>query len=134
MRARHYAEAIKSLIDSAPNEKTAERYIENAAKTILENGHGALVPRILRRLRSMIESDRKQKTITVVSADDVSESEVGALLKKEPFSTLLSGTHRYVERKKDPALVGGVVVRTRTMRADTSDKRALLDLYHHLTQ
>jgi F0F1-type ATP synthase delta subunit len=134
MRARHYAQAIKALLDSAPTDAKRDEIIAHAAKTIVENGHHAFVPRILRRLGAMLESDKRDRTITVTSAHPIPENEVAALLKTAPYNALLSGTHRYVKRKTDPTLIGGAVVRTRGMRVDASEKRALLDLYHHLTQ
>lgn len=134
MRARHYAQAIKSLLDAAPSDAVKERVLSHAAQTLVANGHRALAPKVARILERMLANEKKERTIVVTSAVPLTETAVASLLKESPHVTLLSGEHKFVERGVDPSLIGGTVVRTRGMRVDTSEKRALLDLYHYLTQ
>lgn len=134
MRAIHYAQAIKSLLDSANTEADRERVIRNAAETIIRNGHRALAPKILRQLEKLLEAAKKERTIVVSSANPIEESAVSKILKTDPLPALLSRAHKFVERVVDPTLIGGYVVRTKGMRVDMSRKRLLLNLYHHLTQ
>lgn len=134
MRARHYAQAIKYLLDTSTTDEGKDHIISQAAKTLIANGHRALAPKVQRILGEMLVTEKRERTIAVSSAAALTEADVSALLKEAPYATLLAGKHKFVERTVDPALIGGTIVRTRGMRVDASQKRALLDLYHHLTQ
>ena len=100
--------------------------------TVEGNGHAYLFPKILRSFEGIVAKEVKASTIVVTSAKPITEEKVLALLKKEPFKNALSMSHKKVVRKTDEGIIGGVVVRTSTMRIDASHKRALLDIYQSL--
>lgn len=130
MRASHYAQAFHDLATASKMEEgvLARQFVA----TVAQNGHTHLLRKILRSIERMVRREEKQYTIEVTSAKELSQEEVGALLKKEPFKHALSSAHKKVLRKTDETLIGGSVVRTSTTKVDGSSKRALLDLYQSL--
>lgn len=110
-----------------------EKLVKNFVDTVIANGHTYLFPRIVRSFARKIAREEAKETITVSSAKELSQNDVAALLKREPYKHALSPKHRKVVRKTDETLIGGVVVRTGVLRLDSSYKRALQDLYHSLT-
>lgn len=132
MRASYYAKALREIETSGtiPEEKLVEHFLG----VLAQNGHTHMLPNILRSYERMRSKEEAQGTIEVTSATSMAESEVQALLKKDPFRNVLTASHKKVIRKTDPTLVGGVVVRSGTTRYDASYKRMLLELYQSLTQ
>lgn len=132
MRASHYAHALKNMLPDYLGKE--DMLLENFAGTVERNGHRHLFPKIVRSFGRILEKEEQSRTIEVTSSKDLSPEDVSALLKKEPFSHALSSDHRKVVRKIDEGIVGGVIVRTGSIRVDASYKRALLDLYQNMTK
>jgi F-type H+-transporting ATPase subunit delta len=132
MRAFHYARALESLYKDDPSKEN--EVVERLLAVMHENGHDHLLKKVLRSFQKLHERDRKKSTIEIVSATPIAEGEVVKLLKKEPFSKILSTKHRHVTRSVDDSIVGGVVVKTGSERVDASFKRSLIDLYEHITK
>ena len=130
MRAVHYAEALYSVITDHP--KDEEKLIGNFVETLKANGHTHFLPRIIRSILRYHARDEKARTISITSAKELSEKDTQEILRKEPFKNLLSASHRRVERIVDDSVIGGVIVRAKAVRVDTSYKRALIELYQSL--
>lgn len=130
MKASYYAKALREIETSGkiPEAKLVDHFLS----TLTQNGHAHMLPRILRSYQRIRSKEEAQSTIEVTSAELLSEQDVQALLKKAPFSNVLTASHKKVIRKTDPTLVGGVVVRSGTTRYDASYKRMLLELYQSL--
>lgn len=141
MRASYYAQAFHDLAclsESARSQATASKMEEGVlvkqfVATVVQNGHAHLLRKILRSIERTVRREEKQSTIEVTSAKELSQEDVGALLKKEPWKYAPSSAHKKVLRKTDGALIGGAVVRTSTTKIDASYKRILLDLYRQIT-
>jgi F0F1-type ATP synthase delta subunit len=131
MRASHYARALHELLIEKPEK--ADEYVARLAEAVRTRGDEHLFPRILRSLERLRARDEHERTIVVTTASALPESEVGALLRKEPFKHLLTAKHKKVVRREDDSLIGGAVVTAGSLRVDTSYKRALIDLYHDIT-
>ena len=127
MRASWYAKAFFDLANSKTMGE--EQLINHFTKTVTENGHAFMFPQILRSLKRIQEREEQKTTIEITSVAPISENEIGTILKHRYFKHAVSPFHKRVIRKTDETLVGGTVVRTGTLRVDTSYKRALLDLY-----
>ncbi len=132
MRAAHYAHALEELLKAHP-EKESE-LVERMFTVVHENGHDHLLKKILRSFTRLHERDAKKSTIEVVTATPIAEAEVQKLLKQDPFKKILSADHKHVKRTVDETIVGGTIVRTGGERIDTSYKRALIELYQHITK
>ncbi|OGZ07822.1 MAG: hypothetical protein A3C93_05880 [Candidatus Lloydbacteria bacterium RIFCSPHIGHO2_02_FULL_54_17] len=130
MRASYYAQAFHDLALSGKIGE--ETLVKQFVATVAANGHKHLLLQIVRSLERIMRREAKKETIEVFSTKELSQSEVGALLKNEPFKHALSAKHKKVLGKTDDTLVGGVVVRTSREKVDTSHKRALMDLYQSL--
>ncbi len=131
MRAAHYAKALHEILKT--HKQDEEKMLKHFAETVAANGHAHLFRKIIKSYERMLAKEDKATTIEVTSATPLSTDAVAALLKKEPFKHALSASHKRVERKTDDSIVGGIVVRTGTMRIDGSYKRSLLELYQTLT-
>ena len=130
MRAAHYAEALYSAITDHPNDE--EKLVGNFVATLKTNGHTHFLPRIIRSIERYHARDEKSRTISITSSKVLSEQDTQEILRKEPFKNLLSASHKRVERIVDDSVIGGVIVRTKTVRVDASYKRALIELYQSL--
>ena len=133
MRPSFYTYALYELLQDAKHKGNEDKLVEHTVGTIRANGHAHMLPKVARALERIAAKRAKETTITVTSADDITQEEVLTLLKKEPFKHLLSGEHKKVVRKTDPSIVGGTIVRTHSERTDASYKRMLLDLYQSTT-
>ena len=132
MRASYYARALHSALKEHP--EMEEKLLKQFAETVKANGHTYLLPKIVRSFGKLREKEEKGNTIQDTSAVSLSEQQTQELLKKEPFKHALSTSHKKVIRTVDSSLVGGVIVKTGNERIDASYKRALLDLYQHITE
>ncbi len=131
MRASWYAKALYALADEG---KTPDDVlVHNLLATVNANGHAHMFPAILRSLVRIDAKEAKKHTIEVTTAADTTQEDVGKLLRKEQFATLLSTDHKRVVRKVDPTIVGGVIVKTHAKMIDTSHKAALVHLYQEMT-
>lgn len=132
MKASYYAKALREIEISGtiPEQKLVDQFLG----ILTQNGHAHMLPKILRSYERIRNKEEAQSTIAITSALPLSESEVQTLLKKDPFSNVLTASHKKVIRKTDDTLIGGVVVRSGTTRYDASYKRMLLELYQSLTQ
>lgn len=130
MKASYYAKALREIEVSGkiPEQKLVDQFLA----TLTENGHAHMLRKILRSYERIRNKDEAEGTIAITSAKQLSEQEVQSLLKKEPFSNVLTASHKKVIRKTDDTLIGGVVVRSGTTRYDASYKRMLLELYQSL--
>lgn len=132
MRASHYAHALHQLLREQPSKES--ELIKQTLKTVHENGHDHLLHKILRSFTRLEERSSKRHTIEVVTSAPISETDVQKILKKDPFKKILSADHKHVKRTVDDSIIGGVIVRTGAERVDTSYKRALIQLYQHITK
>src|SRR3989344_3566837 len=130
MRATHYAQAFHDL--ALYGKIGEETLVKQFIATVRANGHAHLLQQIVRSLERILSREEKQNTIEVSSATALSEGEVSAFLKQEPFKYALSSGHKKVVRKTDETLIGGTFLRTSTKKIDASHKHALLDLYQTL--
>ena len=130
MRAAHYAKALHELSVSSKHEEG--QILKYFVKTVIENGHAHLFPKIVKAFERLITKDTKRSTIRITSATAMTEEKILELLRKEPFKHALSPKHKHVERRMDDSIVGGVVVESGTTLIDASYKRMLLDLYQSL--
>lgn len=131
MRAFHYARALEDLLKEEP--KNEEEILRNFFETIEKNGHEHLLKKILRSFTRINQRNLKQSTIEVVTAKPIAETEVQKILKQSPFNKILTTSHKRVARTIDESIVGGIIVRTGSERVDQSYKRALTELYQHIT-
>lgn len=132
MRAAHYAHALEELLKEQPTKET--ELVERLLTVVHENGHDHLLKKILRSFTKLHERDAKKSTIEVVTSSPITESEVQKLLKIDPFKRILSPDHKHVKRSVDDTIVGGTIVKTGGQRIDQSYKRALIELYQHITK
>lgn len=130
MRASHYAKALYEL--TASKQLDEGKLVSHFVDTIRANGDAHQLPRIMRAYEKLMAKTEKQKTIEVVSAKELSESDVAKLLKTDSFKKLLSPEHKKVSRRVDETLVGGAIVSVSGTRVDASYKRTLLDLYQSI--
>lgn len=133
MRASHYAQALYRATNDGKN-REVEKTVAFFLDIVKANGHTHLLSRITKSLARLELKADKRTMIEVTSAQELSEQSVLELLKKEPFSKALESTHRHVVRKTDDTIIGGVVVRTASMRIDASHKRTLIDMYKGMTE
>jgi ATP synthase F1 delta subunit len=131
MRASYYSRALRLAIKEHPHSE--EKLLKQFVETVAANGHTHLLSKVVRSFEKLTQKDEKESTIVVTSATQLSEERTLELLKKEPFKHALSTSHKKVIRTVDDSIVGGVVVRTGSVRIDGSHKRALLNLYQSLT-
>ena len=131
MRASSYAKALHAALRIHPNNEDV--VLRQFVGTVVKNGHAHLFPKIMKSFARQTAKEESKETIEVVSALPMSESDVVALLKTEPYKQLLSARHKRVVRKTDQTIVGGAVVRAGSTRLDGSYKRALLDIYQNFT-
>lgn len=132
MRASYYSRALYAALKEHPEQE--EKLLRQFAETVKANGHLYLLPKIVRSVEKLQEKDEKEGTIVITSATPLTAEHTQELLKKEPFKHALLASHKKVVRSVDDSLVGGVVVKTGSTRIDGSYKRALLDLYQHITE
>jgi F0F1-type ATP synthase delta subunit len=130
MRAIDYAHAFLDIYGS-PGHTDDGVLVANLVKTVERHGHQHLLRKIQRHIEKQLQKNEKKRTITVLSSNEVSEQEVAALLRTEPYRSILETEHKIVDRIVDPTLVGGIVVKTLSREIDTSYKRKLIDLYQH---
>lgn len=131
MRASSYSKALHEALLEHPHSE--EKLLRQFTETVVANGHVHLFPRIVKSFARMVAKEEQATTIEVVSATELSQEEVVALLKREPFKHALSTRHRRVVRKTDDTLIGGTIVQTETVRIDASFKRALQNIYQNFT-
>lgn len=131
MRASWYAKALFALTEEKvlSEEKIAAHFIG----TVSANGHAHMLPKILRSYERLVSKQEKKETIEVVTATALSQEDVGKLLRKEPWSSILSPQHKRVERKIDPTVIGGVLARTSSARIDMTHKNMLMQIYQNMT-
>lgn len=132
MRASYYSRALHAALGEHPEAEA--KLLKQFAETVAANGHSYLLPKIIRSFEKLTAKDEKDGTIVVISAIALTAENTQELLKKEPFKHALSTSHKKIVRTVDGSLVGGVVVKTGSTRIDGSYKRALLDLYQHITE
>lgn len=132
MRASHYAHALDELLKENP--KKESELLERLLQIVHENGHNHMLKKILRSFTRLHEQSAKKNTIEVISDKPISETDVQKILKKEPFKKILTAEHKHVKRSVDDSIIGGIIVRTGGERIDTSYKRALIELYQHITK
>jgi F0F1-type ATP synthase delta subunit len=132
MRAAHYAHALEELLKEQPGKET--ELVERLLIVVHENGHDHLLKKILRSFTKLHERDAKKSTIEVVTSSPITESEVQKLLKVDPYKRILLADHKHVKRTVDDTIVGGAIIRTGGQRIDQSYKRALIELYQHITK
>ena len=132
MRAAHYAYALEELLREEPTKET--ELVDRMLTVVHQNGHDHLLKKILRAFTKLHDRHIKRSTIEVVTATPITEADVQKLLKSEPFKKILSADHKHVKRTVDDSIVGGTIVRTGAERVDTSYKRALIELYQHITK
>ena len=133
MRASHYALALYQVASEQKGSTDDGALVKKFVEVVEKNGHTYLLPRILKSFQSRQSREVGRTVIHVSSAVSILEKHVQELLKKEPYSRMLSEKHRKVIRHVDDTLIGGVVVRTGTQQVDASYKRALTDIYKSLT-
>ncbi len=131
MRASSYAQALHGALEEHP--KQEDKILSQFVETVGRNGHAHLFPRIIKHFARIIGKTEQEMTIEVTSATELSEADVIAILKKEPFKQILAAHHKKVVRKVDDPIIGGVIVRAGTTRIDASYKRALSDMYQNFT-
>ena len=131
MRASWYAKALYALANEGNT--SDDVLVHNLVATVNANGHAHMFPAIFRSLKRIDAKEAKKHTIVVTTAAETPQDEVGKLLRKEQFATLLSADHKRVVRSVDPSIVGGVIVKTHARMIDTSHKTALLNLYQEMT-
>lgn len=131
MRAYHYARALEDLIKEDP--KNEEQIMRHFFETIEKNGHEYLLRKVLRSFIRLNQRAVKLSTIEVVTAEPIADTEVQKILKQSPFNKILTTSHKRVARTVDDTLIGGIIVRTGSERVDNSYKRALTELYQHIT-
>ncbi len=131
MRASWYAKALYGVTtEGALSEADA---VERFLGTVSANGHTHMLRKILRAYERLLATHAKREIIEVTTATELSQAEVAQLLRKEPFSNILSSKHKRVLRRIDPAIIGGAVARTSASRVDQSHKNMLVQIYQNMT-
>lgn len=130
MRASWYARALYELHQGSQRDEAT--LVKHFVDTVSRNGHAHMLRKIVAHFEKLVRRGERDRTIEVHTAQEIPEKEVLTLLKKAPFSAVLSGAEKRVVRKTDPSLVGGAIVRSRYVRVDASYKRMLTDLYQSL--
>ena len=127
MRSSWYAKALYELHTESKLDEA--KLLKQFIGTVSANGHAHMLGKIMSGFERLVTKGINETTIEVRSAKEMTESGVLSLLKKEPFNHALRGTPKKVVRKTDPTIVGGTIVRSKTIRIDASHKRMLIDLY-----
>jgi F0F1-type ATP synthase delta subunit len=131
MRASYYARALFDALREHP--QSEEKLLTQFVETMRANGHAHMIPRAVRILAKLIKRDVQRGTITITTATPLLDSAVTAMLKCDPWKSVLKATHTHVTRTVDPSIIGGTIVRTSARRIDGSFKRTLTDLYLEFT-
>ncbi len=131
MRASWYAKAIYDLVETGV--MSEEKSIEHVVGVVRMNGHEYMLPKIVRAIERIAQKREKHETIEVITANELPQEEVSALLRKEQFARILSPLHKRVVRKVDETLIGGTIVKTDSVRIDMSYKSALREIYQNMT-
>lgn len=131
MRASWYAKAIYELVETGAMSK--EKSVEHVVGVVRMNGHEYMLPKIVRAIERIAQKNAKHETIEVITANELPQTEVSALLRQEQFAKILSPLHKRVVRKVDPTLIGGTIVKTDSERIDMSYKRMLQEIYQNMT-
>jgi F0F1-type ATP synthase delta subunit len=131
MRARDYAQAFIEL--KQQTSLSEQELLKRFVTIVHQNGHRTLLPRIVRQIEKGVERAKREETILMTSAHEMTEAETATLLKQEPFRNILGAKHKKVERKVDKNIIGGHILKTSSRKVDTSYKQALTNLYQHIT-
>jgi|GEM_PF-1746775 len=132
MRASYYAKALYDLGTSSS--LTPDALLSNFLSVVSLNGHQHMLPRIVRFYEKSLKKREKEEIIGVTTAVESSQTDITALLRKEPFSKILSSSHKRVVRSVNPGIIGGVVVKTNSSRIDASHKNSLIQIYQQMTK
>lgn len=127
MHIGHYAAALATLRDlpETKREEGLRRLVSYAVK----RGHKHLLPKIARAYERFVARENANRRVQVIAAKEMSHEDALSLVRAEGIET--DGAQ--VSVIVDPTLVGGAIMRTREERIDKSDRRALLELYHRVT-
>ena len=113
--------AMRAILDKAG----IAGLVANLVFVAIRNRRLFAVPRIAAAFRQLVARYRGEMTAEVTSAEALSDRHVGAL--KDALKSAL-GKDVALERKVDPALIGGLVVRVGSRMIDTSLRSRLSSL------
>lgn len=132
MNATLYAEALYRALEGK-NERVAEKIVSRLKEVLVMRGHTSLARRIALEFARTVARKEKEKTVTLITADEKSRKKwmhaynhyerEGLLPKCAPREDVL-----------DETIVSGFRIRTNTIEIDGSGRRILLDLYRNILQ
>jgi len=119
--AEDQAKALAAVLDKAG----VTGLVANFIGLLSKNRRLFVLPEIIRGYRALSAAHRGEMTADVVSAEPLSDDQVAALGEALKSST---GKDVKLNRKVDPALIGGLVVRLGSRMIDTSLRTKLNSL------
>ena len=119
----------RKVLDALLARNLAQPATKNVVNLLLDHERMASLPAISRELDAMIEAKAGKVTAEVTSAVDLSPAQLAQITQ-----TLerLSGKKVVIEKKKDPALLGGVVAKVGDVVYDGSVRTQLRTLRDEL--
>ncbi len=125
LSAHDYAQALTGAYAAV---KPAERagVVENFLQMLRRQRASNLLPRIISNLQQLSDIEQKQTRVFITSAQNIHETEIGALLHKALGNVVL-------ETSVDPSLIAGLNIRVRDELVEGSVRGRLQRLHTHLT-
>lgn len=121
-----YAEAMQKMIADGKSPKTL---VEALHKTLQRQGRTALMPRIARAFKRVVERESARNTVRLY----VAHTHGAAKSKAKHAIEALNVDSKDVEVMEDTTLIGGWRLEGREQLYDASYKKYLLELYKRVT-
>lgn len=107
----------------------ADELVRNFARLVAEKGRAGEIAEMSTELEAMVARAQNRLTVELQTAHELSDDEAASIVK-----TIEAAAGRKVEatRSVDPSLIGGIVLRVGSFRADGSIRGRLERLRHEL--
>jgi F0F1-type ATP synthase delta subunit len=128
MTTKEYAKALYAISKESPSATLGKDFVAYLSA----KGKLAILPSILRVVEKMEAKELRDKTCTLIVADE--KSLHSATVHAKEFIAELGGDPKQwtIEERIDPSLIGGYIIRTPERELDMSDKHGLYRLYEKL--
>jgi F-type H+-transporting ATPase subunit delta len=109
--------------------KGADELVRNFVRLVAEKGRAGELPEMSAELEGLVAQAENRLAVELQTAHELSDDEAAAIVK-----TIEEASGREVEatRSVDPSLIGGIVLRVGSFRADGSVRGRLERLRHEL--
>ena len=119
-----YARALNELTKNRSSEDVGVIF-SNFISTLKRNGHYKILPKILKALEFIYEKEKANDIELIVASKD---QEAKFKPKLQEFKKYFDEDAEVVT-KVDDTIIGGFMIRSKSMVVDGSYKKALMDLY-----